>query len=198
MAGRKHRHRLDALNRYPRRIALRDRRRVRLRLTRPGDPEAITALLSRLPRDDLMFTRMYLTQDGLGVEWLADPEDFWTTAVVAQGVGGRIVGFAHLHYNPARRADGVGDIQFVVAPEYRGAGLGSRLASECVWLAEWLGVRELRARVVSAQPDAHAIFQRLGFRPAAMLQDGAVTADGRPRHVLLMSRPVRPADTPTA
>ena len=184
---------LDTLDRYPRGAALRDRRRVTLRLTRPGDRIAIDALVDRLPSDDLMFARTYLTQDGLTIDWIDDADSFWTTAVVAESRG-EIVGFAHLHYNPdadprpSQSERATADIQFVVAPEYRGLGLGSLLAGECVWIVDWLQLPEVQARVTSGQPAARAVFERLGFLPVAMLQDGAVTARGRPRHILLMRR----------
>ena len=68
------------------------------------------------------------------------------------------------------------------------------LAAECVWIADQLGLVEVQARVTSGQPAARAVFERLGFIPAAMLPNGAVTARGRPRHVLVMRRSAaRPA-----
>lgn len=194
---------LDAAGRYPRRAALRAGKsggaaRVSLRLTRPDDRAAIDALVERLPKDDLLFARTYLTQDGLTIDWIADADAFWTMAVVAER-GGAIVGFAHLHADPAslagrRRAPA--DIQFVVAPEMRGRGLGVVLAKECVWIAEQLGLSEVQARVTSGQPAARAVFERVGFVPAALLPDGARTADGRARHIVVMRRTApAPADS---
>lgn len=134
-----------------------------------------------------MFARTYLTQDGLTIDWITDADAFWTMAVVAERRG-EIVGFAHLHADPGASVGGEADIQFVVAPEFRGRGLGSLLAAECVWIADHLGLAEVQARVTSGQPAARAVFERLGFVPAAMLPNGAVTARGRPRHVLVMRR----------
>ena len=189
---------LDALKRYPRRAFLRPapgrpRTRVTFRLTRPQDRTAIDALVDRLPSDDMMFARSYLTQDGLTINWIADADAFWTTAIVAESRG-QIVGFAHLHLEPSATGPASArpaDIQFVVAAEHRGRGLGSLLAAECVWIVDHLGLPEIQARVTSGQPAARAIFERLGFLPAAMLPDGALTARGRSRHILLMRR-VRP------
>jgi RimJ/RimL family protein N-acetyltransferase len=186
---------LESLDRYPRRAMLQatpdqGRARVTLRLTRPEDRAAIDALVDRLPRDDLMFARTYLTQDGLAIDWITDADAFWTMAIVAERRG-KIVGFAHLHADPARQSGSpAGDIQFVVAPEVRGRGLGSLLARECLWIAGHLGLTWIDARVTSGQPAARAVFERLGFVPAAMLPDGASTADGRARHVLVMRRAI--------
>ena len=186
---------LEALDRYPRRATLRPRGdqgriRITLRLTRPEDRGAIDALVDRLPSDDLMFARTYLTQDGLTIDWITDADAFWTMAVVAERRG-QIVGFAHLHADPApQTGHPAGDIQFVVAPECRGRGLGTVLARECVWIAEHLGLTWIDARVTSGQPAARAVFERLGFVPAAMLPDGAMTARGRSRHVLVMRRSI--------
>jgi len=111
-------------------------------------------------------------------------------AVVAERRGA-IVGFAHIHADPGPRAGrraAPADIQFVVAPEVRGRGLGVLIAQECVWIAERLGLHEVQARVTSGQPAARAVFERVGFVPAAMLPNGARTARGRPRHILVMRR----------
>ena len=189
---------LDALGRYPRRVTLRDRdgqgQRVTLRLTQPQDRAAIDDLVARLPGDDLLFARTYLTQDGLSIDWISDADAFWTMAVVAERRGA-IVGFAHLHADPTPRGrnhkPAPADIQFVVATEMRGRGLGAVLASECLWIAERLGLPEVQARVTSGQPAARIVLERLGFVAAAMLPGGAITAGGRPRHVLVMRRSAR-------
>ncbi len=190
---------LDALRRYPRRVTLRAKdghvQRVTLRLTRPGDRAAIDEVVARLPGDDLLFARAYLTQDGLTIDWIADADAFWTMAVVAERRGA-IVGFAHLHADPTPRGRNhkrpPADIQFVVATEMRGRGLGAVLAGECLWIADRLGLPEVQARVTSGQPAARSVLERLGFVPAAMLHGGAITAGGRPRHVIVMRHSAGP------
>jgi predicted GNAT family acetyltransferase len=72
-----------------------------------------------------------------------------------------------------------------VAPQRRGRGLGSRLLAEmAAWGQLQFGPRELSLFVHRDNPDAHRLYQRLGFReipypdPAFMPEAHYLIADG--------------------
>jgi RimJ/RimL family protein N-acetyltransferase len=61
------------------------------------------------------------------------------------------------------------------------------LASEIYAVAGILGLRKLSAQMTLDQPGARATFERLGFKPEALLTDWVMSADGRTRDLLVMA-----------
>jgi RimJ/RimL family protein N-acetyltransferase len=50
-----------------------------------------------------------------------------------------------------------------------------------------MGLRKITAHMMSDQRGARAAFERIGFRPEALLADYAVDAEGRTHDMLIMS-----------
>ena len=172
--------------RYPRRVSLRGDRSVELRLMGPGDREAMLTFARALPTDDLLFLRSNITELAAVDGWIANIADGRTVSVL--GVDGdEIAGYASLHLNQAEWMRHVGEIRLLTGNAFRGAGLGRVLASEIYAVAGILGLRKLSAQMTLDQPGARATFERLGFKPEALLTDWVMSADGRTRDLLVMA-----------
>ena len=75
----------------------------------------------------------------------------------------------------------------MVAPEFRRLGLGSRLASELFAVAKDIGLRKITVQMTPDQQGARVTFERLGFRPEAILADFVLDREGKTRDLLIMS-----------
>ncbi|MEX2081405.1 MAG: GNAT family N-acetyltransferase, partial [Dehalococcoidia bacterium] len=109
-----------------------------------------------------------------------------TLTVVALD-GPRLLGYGSLHRTEASWTRHVGEIRLIVGGEGRGGGLGRVLASEIYSVATLLGLRKLSAQMTLDQAGARATFERLGFKPEALLADWVLDAQGRTRDLVIMA-----------
>ena len=171
---------------YPRRTRLRDGGEAILRLMAPADGEALLAFARKLPPDDLLFLRMDITQPPVVDEWVANIRAGRTITILAEA-DGEMAGYASLHYNEVLWTRHVGEIRVAVAPKYRRQLLGETLAREVFSIARDLGLLKITAQMTPDQAGARATFERLGFRPEAILADFVLDREGRTRDLLIMS-----------
>lgn len=188
----------DYQNDYPKIITLPEGIASCLRLMDHNDKAAILVFARALPPDDLLFLRTDITQPKALDEWARNLESGATVTVIAE-VDGLIAGYASLHHDQARWTRRLGEIRVLVAPKYRGSGLGRRLAAEMFQIGQRRGIKKMVAMMTPDQIGARAAFERLGFQVEALLQQWVVDRRGRPRDLLIMSHDVSSAnDQPTA
>lgn len=179
----------DAVGRnYPHEVALKGTT-FTFRLMTPADGDAMLAFAQGLPRDDLLFLRLDIaTPEGIQ-EWVRNIESEKTVTVVAE-TEGKIAGYASVHHNAVMWSRHVGEIRVIVSRDFRRHGLGRRLTDEVFAIARDLGLRKLTAQMTPDQAAARATFERLGFRPEALLTDYVEDREGRTRDLLIMSHDV--------
>ena len=110
--------------------------------------------------------------------------------MIGEPEGGPIGGYASIHHNQVLWNRHVGEIRVIVGPAYRRRGLGRRLTDEVFAIARDIGLRKITAQMTPDQKGARATFERLGFRPEALLADYVVDRDGKTRDLLIMSHDV--------
>ncbi|MGH7375392.1 MAG: GNAT family N-acetyltransferase, partial [Candidatus Rokuibacteriota bacterium] len=98
-----------------------------------------------------------------------------------------IAGYAALVQNRVGWQRHLGEIRTQVALRFRSQGLGRALAGEIFSLARGRGLRKIVAQMTPDQKGAMATFERLGFRPEALLQDFVVDHSGRTRDLVVRS-----------
>ncbi|MDZ4278084.1 MAG: GNAT family N-acetyltransferase [Dehalococcoidia bacterium] len=181
--------RIEELNaRYPKEVSL-GTSTVTFRLMTAPDRDAILSFARTLPPDDLLFLRLDIaTPEGID-EWIRNLEAGRTITVLAEA-GAAIAGYASVHNNQALWNRHVGEIRVIVGSDYRRHGLGRRLTDEVFAIARELGLRKITAQMTPDQKGARATFERLGFRPEALLADYVVDRDGKTRDLLIMSHDV--------
>jgi L-amino acid N-acyltransferase YncA len=173
--------------RYPREVALAGGRAVQFRLAgAPGDRDRVLGFARSLPPDDLLFLRRNMTDPAAVDGWLANIAAGQLLAVMAFD-GETLAGYAALNLNAAAWMRHLGEIRLLTGTPYRGAGLGRALASEVFTVAELAGLRKLMAQMTLDQAGARATFERLGFRPEALLTDWVMDAAGQTRDLLVMA-----------
>jgi L-amino acid N-acyltransferase YncA len=171
---------------YPREVTLDSGAVVTFRLMEPRDREAMLAFAQSLPPDDLLFLRLDITKPEAMDEWIKNLQAGRTITVVAEE-GGRIAGYASVHHNQVLWNRHMGEIRVIVGSDFRRHKLGRRLTEEVFAISRQIGLRKLMAQMTPDQRGARATFERLGFRPEALLADFVVDRDGRTRDLLVMT-----------
>ena len=160
--------------------------RLIFRLMEPSDRDAILAFARALPNDDLIFLRSDITESPAVDAWMSYIKTGRTISVVAEA-DGKIAGYASIHLNEALWTRHVGELRVLVGREQRGIGLGKRLTNEAFAIAKDLGLKKITAQMPTEQRGARQVFERLGFRPEALLADHVMSRDGHTHDLLIMS-----------
>ena len=160
--------------------------RLTFRLMEPSDRDALLAFARSLPNDDLIFLRTDITEPKTVDAWMSYIKSGRTISVVAEA-DGKLAGYASIHLNDALWTRHVGELRVLVGREHRGIGLGKRLTNEAFAIAKDLGLKKITAQMPTEQRGARQVFERLGFRPEALLADHVMSRDGQTHDLLIMS-----------
>jgi len=159
---------------------------ITFRLMTPQDREAFLGFMRAQPDDDLFFLLVDVTSP-VGLEhWMHDLENGRNTTVLAEEKG-KLVGYSSVHHGQTRWTRHLGEIRLLVAPPWRGRGLGQMLGREAFAIAHELGLQRTVVRVASGQKGARRLFERLGFHMEALLADWVMDRQGRTQDLVLMS-----------
>ncbi|MGH7322701.1 MAG: GNAT family N-acetyltransferase [Candidatus Rokuibacteriota bacterium] len=96
-------------------------------------------------------------------------------------------GYAALAQNRVIWQRHLGEVRIQVVVRYRAQGLGRALAGEIFSIGRDLGLRKIVAQMTPDPKGAIATFERLGFKPEALLQDFVIDRSGRPRDLVVMT-----------
>jgi len=173
---------------YPRQVRVGEKT-FELRLMSKSERDEVIAFARALPRADVLFLRMDITDPRNVDEWLKNIDAGRTITVLAYERE-KMAGYASLHHNEVLWTRHVGEIRTIVGSEYRGVRLGARLAEEMFSIAKELGLKKITAQMTSDQKGARATFERIGFRPEALLADYVVDNEGRTHDMLIMSHDI--------
>ena len=101
--------------------------------------------------------------------------------------GGRVVGMVNLAVGGARRAHS-GNLGMAVHDDYWGRGIGTRLLSAVLELADlWLALERVELEVYRDNVRAIALYGKFGFAAEGIKRRGAVR-DGRHVDIMIMGR----------
>jgi RimJ/RimL family protein N-acetyltransferase len=163
-----------------------DGAQVTLRLMNSDDKDALLAFARSLPEEDLLFLAFDITQKSMVESWIRHIEAGKWHTVLAE-VGGKLVGHGSLIRTEQAWTRHLGEIILLIAPEFRGKGLGSILAGEIFAKAEELNLQKVVARMAADQKGAIAVFERLGFKIEALLADYVIDRNDRTHDLIAMS-----------
>jgi L-amino acid N-acyltransferase YncA len=172
--------------RYPRKVSLKGDRTVSLRLMTPADVDLVHAFANALPPNDLLFLRRNITDKSAVKTWAKEIEAGEAVTLLAFDEDA-LAGYATVSLNPATWMRHLGEIRLLTATTHRGTGVGRALAGEIYAVARLIGLRKLTAQMTLDQAGARATFERLGFKPEALLTDWVMDSNGRTRDLLVMA-----------
>lgn len=158
-------------------IALRDGRRVAVRLADPDDAAAIWRLIDTVARER-RYLRMPAADWGVEGEWrwLVGLEERGGFMLVAWD-GDRAVGWVDI-VPAAGLSRHTGELGMGVHPDYRGVGLGTALLARALDRARALGLEKITLGVRAPNAVARHLYERFGFvvegEFSGQIKDGAV------------------------
>jgi RimJ/RimL family protein N-acetyltransferase len=157
----------------------------------PGDGAALAAFAAALPAHDLLFLRRDISQPKVIAAWMQAIAEGRLHSLAASDAQGVLVGCTAIVVDALSWSRHVGELRVLVAPAWRGKGLGRVLIQECFAQALELGLDKLVAQMTVDQEAAIAVFEELGFRAEALLRDHVKDRDGQLHDLALLSHDVR-------
>lgn len=151
-------------HRYPQEAALRDGRRVLLRLFSEKDVDALYDFFHRMPLEYRRFAWDHVENRTLIESWGRNVDYAKVFPIIAVD-GSKIVADATLHMRDGGPLRLVGRIKWMLDPEYRGAGLGTSLVTHLIRVGRERGLRFLSCMLISdLEADAVKTLEDLGFQ----------------------------------
>lgn len=143
-------------------VVLKDMSLVRIRPIAPRDAERSHAFFCGLPEEERTYLRRDVTRRGITDQRIAETSSPLIDRIVALH-DDSIVADGSLERGQHQWEEHVGEIRLIVAPEFRGKGLGMRMARELYFLAHEHDVARIKIRIMRPQREAARIFEKLGF-----------------------------------
>lgn len=159
---------------------------VTLRLMTAADRDAMLEFARRLPESDLLFLAVDITQEDAVDDWIRRIERGYLRTILVE-MDGKLVGHGSLLHEEQVWTRHLGGVILLLAPEVRGKGLGNILAGELFAFAGELKLRKVMARMAASQKGAIQVFEKLGFKPEALLADCVIDRMDRTHDLLIMS-----------
>lgn len=151
-------------HRYPQEAVLRDGRRVMIRPFTGGDVDALYDFFQNLPSDTRRLAWDRIDDRRLVESWGRNLDYDKAFPLLAVDGSGKVVADATLHRREGGPLRLVGRIKWLIAPDYRGAGLGTTLVNHFIDHGRANGLRHLTCMLISdAEEDAVETLKTLGF-----------------------------------
>jgi RimJ/RimL family protein N-acetyltransferase len=136
-----------------------------LRTARSGDREQIIALINRVAGERRYLQTICYKPTPAWEQLLSVGNDFLAgRCLIVLAEGHEIIGMGRLfddHRNSLRRP--TGNIGLVIAPAWRGQGLGTMLLATLIFCARQIGYDYLRAVILQCNQRSLKLFQKFNF-----------------------------------
>ena len=166
-------------------VKLKDQTEVVIRTMTPDDFEKSLAFFRALPEEDRQFLRRDVTKPEIIRERIREIEQGIAKRLLAL-VGDEIVADGALELAVHGWEKHVGGMRLIIARSHQRQGLGSLMARELYQLASEAGVEEILVRMMRPQTGSRRVFEKLGFREAAVLPNFAKDHEGKNQDLILM------------
>ena len=175
---------------YPKATTVKDGTQLTIRPLRKEDQHALHEYFSRLPEDDRMYLKDDVTDPEVIKNWIYDLDYDVALPLVAIDKD-RIVANATLKYNPVGWRKHQGEIRVTVDPPYREKGLSTLLIENIIDIAQSMGLEQLTAEIAPTLDEAYFLFEKLGFKEAAVLKDFIRDQEGKYDDMVVMIRDLK-------
>jgi L-amino acid N-acyltransferase YncA len=173
------------ISKYPRSITLGDGTQVKLRPLMKDDEQALLAYFRNLPPEDRLCLKEDVTDPEVIKGWILNMNYDDTLPIIATD-NGRVIGDATLHFSPIGWNRHEGEVRLTTDPRYRVKGLGTQLIEELIDLARELGLEQVSAEIPPMLDKAFYLFEKMGFKEAAVLQGFVRDLKGAESDLVLM------------
>lgn len=170
---------------------------VTIRGLEADDTAAILTFASDVPAHDLLFLARDIRNRRVVSAWVRAAGAGSVKTLLALA-GGRIVAATAVLSDPLGWSSHVAEVRLLVAPEWRGKGLGRALLGACIDGAVADGAAKLVAHMTPDQRSAITLFEEHGFRAEALLRDHVRDAEGVLHDLVLLSLDIERAERTAA
>jgi len=158
------------LQKFPKRITLKDGSNVALRPLRADDEKNFHQFFLAVPERERMFIKHKVTDPKVIREWCEDI-DLGRNLPLLGMMAGQIVADATLHQQLGGWKRHIGRVSVLVHPQFRGRGLAKAMVHEIVEIARNTGLEKVEAEFIGEQEAAVHMFAMLGFSNLLRLED---------------------------
>jgi GNAT superfamily N-acetyltransferase len=177
----------EQLERFPKKVALKDRSTVTIRPLQTADEGVFHEFFGAIPETERMLFKDRVTDRAVIRAW-CQQIDYGRTLPLLAFAGKKVAADATLHQTLGGWRRHIGQIRVVVHPQYRGRGLAHKLVSELIAIASNLGLEKLEAEFMAEQLGARRVFASLGFNELLVLPDYVKDMQAIPHGYVLMGR----------
>jgi L-amino acid N-acyltransferase YncA len=178
---------------YPKQVKLDDGTAVTVRPLLKDDEQAFLAYFQSLAPEERVELKEEVTDPKVIENWMENLDYDLMLPLVALHEG-RIVGAASLRFSLSAWTRHQGQVNLSTDPQYRAKGLGTLLIQNLQDIASQVGLEQLTAEIPLELTKAFSLFERLKFHKAAVLPGFVMDAAGRESDLVLMIKPLAPAE----
>ena len=176
---------------YPKKVTLRDGTSLNLRPVVKDDEGALLSFFLGVPEEERWFLKEDVTSPRTVHDWAEGIDYKRALPLLAITDEGRVVADAALVRRRGGSRNHVGEIRIVVAPDFRGRGLGVQLMRELCDIANDAGLdKVILEMVVGSQEEAIQAAEWMGFYKLATLEGMAKDPQGHDHDVVVMVMPL--------
>ncbi len=179
---------------YPNQVKLEDGTGITVRPLLKDDAQAFLAYFQSLAPDERVELKEEVTDPKVIENWMETLDYDIMLPLVALHED-RIVGAASLRFSLSAWTRHQGQVNLSTDPRYRAKGLGTLLLRNLQDIADQLGLEQLTAEIPLELTKAFSLFEKLGFRKAAVLPGFVIDAAGRESDIVLMIKSLAPAES---
>ncbi len=172
---------------YPKKVVLDDNSELTFRPLLKGDEGALLEFFKNLPLKERACLKEDVADPKVIRNWIYNLDYDNVLPIIAVD-NGKILGDATLHFNPIGWTRHQGEIRLTTDINYRGRGLGTRLAQDIMGIAKQLGLELLSIEMAPEVQDAFFLFEKLGFKQVAVLKGFILDIDGKETDLVLMTK----------
>jgi ribosomal protein S18 acetylase RimI-like enzyme len=175
---------------YPKTFQIKDGSAVTLRPLRKGDEEILHEYFLRLPEKDRLCLRDDVTDPKVIKSWIQDLDYDLNLPLIAMD-NGKIVANGTLRFNTIGWTKHQGELRITCDPEYRERGLATLLIKNLIEIAKSFGLEQLTVEIAPTLDQAFFLFEKLGFKEAAVLKNFIKDLQGNYEDLVLMIKNIQ-------
>lgn len=173
------------LNKYPRKIVLRDDREIILKPMEKTDGDRLWEFFQTIPVEDKVYFKNDLSKRETIDRWVENL-DYKEVLPILAWDGEKVVGDATLHRRRLGWKSKVGDVRVVIDREYRNRGLGTALIRELKSIATKTTLNFLVVELLGSQNPAIEAFQKMGFEKKAHIANFVTDWSDKTRDLIIL------------
>lgn len=178
------------LDKYPRRVTLRDGTKCVIRPLTPKDDVRFHKFLNAVPEVERLFIKEPVSRLAVVRQLCrrADPQENFVLLMLH---GNQIIGEANLHQRRGGWRRHIGLVTMLTHPDYRGRDVAKILVEDIVDIARYMGLTRLESRLNGERTVAIKALEQIGFTKLLYLPDYVLDMQGRTHDYVLMGMKLR-------